>query len=159
MNNILGTELYLTFSAMCPVWSTHASLPIVNFFFSYLFHWYYSDVHISLEETPYLEKSDFTIGLLWIGLLCPKQIREISPFVLLIQNRQPPQWKPMRHKLFLGNSLKGVFLPFQTLPLFMDLEKTHIARDSVGVMIKYENDTLSITSLDTVCNMIIKLLE
>ena len=65
----------------------------------------------------------------------------------------------MRHKLFLGNSLKGVFLPFQTLPLFMDLEEKHIARDSVEVMIKYENDTLSITSLDTVCSMIIKLLE
>lgn len=101
----------------------------------------------------------FTIGLLWIGLLCPKLIREILSLVLLIQNRQPPQWKPMRHKLFLRSSLKGVFLPFQTLRLFMDLEEKHIARDSVGVMIKHENDTFSITSLDTVCSMIIKLLE
>ena len=41
----------------------------------------------------------------------------------------------------------------------MDLEEKHIARDSVEVIIKYENDTLSITSLDTVCSMIIKLLE
>lgn len=40
----------------------------------------------------------------------------------------------------------------------MDLEEKHIARDSVGVMIKPENGTLSITSLNTVCNMIIKLL-
>ena len=68
MNNILGTEIYLTFSAMCPVWlSTHACLPIVNFFFSYLFHWYYSDVRISLEESPYLEKS--ASPLVYCGLV------------------------------------------------------------------------------------------
>ena len=108
---------------------------------------------------PILGEKCFTIGLLWIGLLCPKLTGETSSFVLLIQNRQPPQWKPMRHELFLGNSLKGVFLPLQTLPLFMGLEENHIARDSVGVMIKHENDTFSITSLDTVCNTIIKLLE
>ena len=105
-----------------------------------------------------MEKSDLPIGLLWIGLLCPKLIREISSFVLLIQNRQPLQQKPMKHKLFLGKSLEGIFLTFQTLALSMGLEEKHIARDSVGVMIKPENGTLSITSLNIVCNMIIKLL-
>lgn len=124
MNNILGTETYLTFSAIfsCLVKYTCLSSHC-QFLLLYLFHWYYSDVHISLAwRSPHTWRKVLHHWFTGIGLLCPKLIREILSLVLLIQNTATPV-KANETQLFLRSSLKGVFSPFSNSPSFYGLRR------------------------------------